>query len=97
MSFTKRRILSMWGQEKKRLQYLLPMCENHIDTLTLGYQMIGRMKPILEQGYNEDHPSDHPYMLDILDWMEANGWNEMYLEFKALSNQVDEYIEAHQG
>lgn len=100
MSFTKRRILQMWEQEKKQLQYMLPLEENHMDCLTLGYQMLGRMKPILEQGFNEDHPGEHPYMLDILDWLSDNGWHEMHLEFKALSDQVDEYLkekEAHQG
>lgn len=97
MSFAKRRILAMWEKEKKQLQYLLPQCDDHIECLTLGYQMIGRMKPILEAGYIEDYPEEHPYMIDILDWMQSNGWNEISLEFKALLDQMDEYKEAHQG
>lgn len=97
MSFTKRRILQMWAREKKRLQYLLPLEENYMDCLTLGYQMMSRMKPILEQGYNEDHPNEKPYMVDVIYWMEDQGWQEMYKEFMALLDQSEEYNKAHQG
>jgi hypothetical protein len=97
MSFTKRRILDMWQKEKKRLYYLLPLEENHIDCLTLGYQMMSRMKPLLEQGYNEDHPNEKPYMVDVIYWMEDQGWDEMYKEFMALLDQSEEYNKAHQG
>lgn len=97
MSFTKRRILTMWEKEKKRLQYLLPMCEDHLDTLTLGYQMMSRMKPLLEAGYNEDHPEEKPYMVDVIYWMKDQGWEELYKEFMALLDQSEEYNKAHQG
>jgi hypothetical protein len=97
VTFTKRRILQMWEQEKKRLQYLLPLANDYIDCLTLGYQMMSRMKPILEQGYSEDHPDEKPYIVDIIYWMRDNGWDEMHKEFNALLDQSKEYNKAHQG
>jgi hypothetical protein len=97
MTFTKRRILQLWQKEKKRLQYLLPLSKDHMDNLTLGYQMMSRMKPILEQGYNEDHPDEEPYLVDIIYWMRDNGWIEMHKEFRSLMNQAKEYNKAHQG
>jgi hypothetical protein len=96
MSFTKRRIVQMWEKEKKQLQYLLPLEENHTDCLTLGYQMMSRMQPLLHLGYNEDHPNEKPYMVDVIYWMEDQGWQEMYKEFMALLDESKEYNKAHQ-
>jgi hypothetical protein len=96
MTFTKRRILDMWQKEKKRLYYLLPLAEDNREFLSLGYQMLGRMKPILEQGYNEDHPAEKPYIVDIIYWMRDNGWDEMYKEFMFLLDNSKEYNKAHQ-
>ncbi|WP_028776214.1 hypothetical protein [Shimazuella kribbensis] len=92
VTFTKRRILQQWQQERNCLQYLLPFAKDQMDFLTLGFQMIGRMKPILEKGYNEDYPDDHPYMMNIINWMKTNGWEEMELEFKTFLKEVDKYM-----
>lgn len=96
VTFTKRRILKSWERESKSLQYLIPLAKNDLDFITLGFQMIGRMKPLLELGYHEDHPFEQPHMSNIIEWMKQNGWSDMALEFRSFFDQVDEYMkEAH--
>jgi hypothetical protein len=90
VSFTKKRIIQLWKKEQKSLAYLLPLAKNQSDFLTLGFQMVGRMKPVLEQGYKEDHPNRYPYMVDMIEWMYTNGWEEMAEEFEAFFTQIDE-------
>lgn len=97
MSFTKRRILQMWAKEKRQLQYQLPSAESYIDVLTLGYQMIGRMRPILETGYKEDHPDHEPQFTDLLRWIKENEWHEMAGDCEDLMKQAKKYNKAHQG
>lgn len=96
MTFTKLRILQMWHQEKKKLTYLLPQAADHIEFLTLGYQMMSRMQPMLYQAYTMDHPNKEPYMVDVIYWMKDQGWNDMSREFMALLDQSEEYNKAHQ-
>jgi hypothetical protein len=96
LSFTKQRILHMWEQEKKRLHYLLPLADNYMDCLTLGYQMMSRMEVLLYRGYQEDHPGKKPYMIDVIYWMEDQGWNEISNEFMYLLDQSKDYNQAHQ-
>jgi hypothetical protein len=94
MSFIKRRIVSMWGKEKKELEYLLPLAEDYTEMLTLGYQMAGRMKPLLESGYLEDNPQYNNTKIDfklVIEWMTANGWHEMSRDFQSLFNQSRKY------
>lgn len=86
----------MWDQEKKSLQYLLPLAKDERDFLTLGYQMFGRMKPLLEQGYLEDHPDVKPHIVDVIYWMRDQGWDEMYKEFMFLLDNSNKYNKAHQ-
>ncbi|MCH5584932.1 hypothetical protein MK805_08090 [Shimazuella sp. AN120528] len=98
VTFTKRRILKSWEKEYRSLQYLTPLAKNKFDFITLGFQMIGRMKPLLELGYHEDFPSKRPHMANMIEWMKKNGWNDMALEFREFFDQVEEYMnEAHQA
>jgi hypothetical protein len=92
MSFTKRRVLQMWEQEKKRLWYLLPLQDSYIDCLTLGYQMIGRMRSTCE-----DHPDQEPQFTDLLRWIKANEWDEMAGDFEDLMKQAKKYNKAYRG
>jgi hypothetical protein len=86
----------MWEQEKKRLQYLLLLADDDMDCLTLGYQMMARMEVLLYRAYQEDHPSKKPYMIDVIYWMEDQGWIEMSNEFMYLLDQSKGYNEAYQ-
>lgn len=97
MSFAKRKVLQMWEKERNRLLYLLPLQSNHIDCLTLGYQMMSRMQPLLEYAYKGDQPEKEPHIVDIIYWMRDNGWHEMHEEFHALLHQSKEYIKASQN
>jgi hypothetical protein len=84
----------MWEQEKKRLQYQLPLAETYIDMLTLGYQMAGRMRPLLESGYIEDNLQCKDTKIDfrdVIEWMNSNGWHQMAREFKSLFKQSRKY------
>ncbi|WP_028776185.1 hypothetical protein [Shimazuella kribbensis] len=96
LSFTKQRILHMWELEKKRLQYVLPLADDDMDCLTLGYQMMSRMESLIYRAYQEDHPDKKPYMIDVIYWMEDQGWNEMSQEFMYLLDQSKAYNKAHQ-
>jgi hypothetical protein len=98
VTFTKRRILKSWDKECKSLQYLIPLAKNDFDFITLGFQMIARMRPLLELAYNEDHPAKRPHMANMIEWMKKNGWSDMALEFRSFLDQVDECMkEAHQA
>jgi hypothetical protein len=97
VTFTKRRILKSWQQESKSLQHLIPLAKNDFDFITLGFQMIARMRPLLELGFQEDNPSRQPHMTNMIEWMKKNGWSDMALEFRSFLNQVDECMKkAHQ-
>ena len=92
VTFTKRRILKTWRRECNSLKYLIPLARNRFDLLTLGFQMIGRMKPLLELGFQEDHPTKNPHMANLTEWMIHNGWQDMASEFQSFFDQVDEYM-----
>jgi hypothetical protein len=95
-TFTKRRIRKSWDKECKSLQQLIPLAKNDLDFITLGFQMIGRMRPLLELGYQEDNPSGQPHLTNMIEWMKKNGWSDMALEFRSFLDQVDECMkEAH--
>jgi hypothetical protein len=98
VTFTKRRIRKSWDKERRSLQYLIPLAKNDLDFITLGFQMIGRMRPLLELGFQEDNPSGQPHMTNMIEWMKKNGWRDMALEFQSFIDQVDECMkEAHQA
>jgi hypothetical protein len=90
----------MWEKERKQLEYQLPLAENYIDMLTLGYQMAGRMRPLLESGYIEDNPHHKDTKIDfkeVIKWMDSNGWDEIAKEFRSLFNQSRKYNKARQS